>query len=158
MGRKHSSYPMENSGIWELVQLRTGLKYYILKNLLLTKDSEIFCFRHLGIVHQNSLYTQLKCFLLMLFKPLYYINTKLSSTCFYAITYEPTWYSLKLSGNFPLKHFNTAKHCFIYIFGEEASSFRECIRLKCSYFFRIPFGKPAIRYCTVFIVQRPFFS
>lgn len=82
----------------------------------------------------------------MLFKPLYYVNIKLPSTSVYAVTFEPKWYRLKFSGNFPLKHFNTAKHCFTYIFGKETSSFREFIRLTCSFSFRISFGKPAISY------------
>lgn len=144
-GRKYSSYPMENSGIWELVNYKldqniTFWKIYywpkILKHFVL--DIWELC--------TKALFTQLKCFLLMLFKPLYYINIKFSSTSVYAVTHEPKWYSLKLSGNFPLKHFNTAKHCFIYIFCVEASSFREFIRLTCSYSFRISFGKPAISY------------
>lgn len=131
----------------ELVQLQTESKSYILKNLLLTKDSEIFRFRYLGMMYWNILFTQLKCFPLMLFQPLYYIKN-LSSASVYPVTYERKWYKLKHSGNFPLKHFNTAKHCFIYIFVEEASSFREFLSLTFRYSFRISFGKPASSYYT----------
>lgn len=129
-----------------------------MKNVLLTKNSKIFCFRYLRMVHQNTLFTQLKCFLLMLFQPLYYIIIKLSSTSVYPVTYEPKWYSLKLSGNFSLKCLNTAKHCFIHIFDEEASSFREFLRIICRYSFRISFGKPAISYCTMTIFYLAYVS
>lgn len=81
------------------------------------------------MMYQNTLFTQLKGFLIMLFQPLYYINIKLLSTSVYPITYELKWYNSKLSGNFPLKHFNTAKYCFIHIFGEEGSSFKDFLRL-----------------------------